>query len=256
LVGADLPETVRSGERLELSLHWSPPAEGQESAGQIKLAWAAAEGRREPASVLETWGPARWVLRAPAAPGSYELVVSRIDVQGAPASVYCGWLARSARACALAPVRVTEAGTAALASFDGEMRLLSADLAAPGSGAETPLTLVPGQSLEVKLVWQAVRPMQEDYTVSIQLVGPDGRLYGQTDTWPVQGTYPTSQWQPSEQVSDPYGVVLDPDAPPGRYRAGVVVYLLATQTRLPVVNDAGEAIDDVAWVGELEVVSR
>jgi hypothetical protein len=98
--------------------------------------------------------------------------------------------------------------------------------------------------------------MDKDYTVSVQLVGPDGRLYGQMDAWPVQGTLPTSQWTPGQRVSDPYQVVLAPDAPPGRYRVGVVVYLLATQTRLPVVDTLGRAIGDIAWLGELEVVDR
>jgi len=48
--------------------------------------------------------------------------------------------------------------------------------------------------------------------------------------------------------------VLAPDAPAGRYRVGVVVYLLATQMRLPLVESSGKVTGDVAWAGELEVV--
>jgi hypothetical protein len=32
-----------------------------------------------------------------------------------------------------------------------------------------------------------------------------------------------------------------------------VVYLLATQTRLPLLDRSGRVIGDIAWVGELEV---
>jgi hypothetical protein len=96
--------------------------------------------------------------------------------------------------------------------------------------------------------------MEEDYTVSVQLIAPDGRLYGQTDAWPVQGTLPTSQWSPGQRIADPYDVTLRADAPPGRYQVGVVVYLLATHTRLPLLDESGRASGDIAIVGELDVV--
>ena len=102
----------------------------------------------------------------------------------------------------------------------------------------------------------ALQSMKEDYTVSVQLVGPDGRLYGQTDSWPVQGTFPTSQWQPRQRVVDSYQVALSPDAPPGAYRVGVVVYLLRTQQRLPILDDAGAVVGDVVWIGDLEVLAN
>ena len=98
--------------------------------------------------------------------------------------------------------------------------------------------------------------MKEDYTVSVQLIGPDGRLWGQTDAWPVQGTLPTSQWSPGQRIADSYTVALSADAPSGRYQVGVVVYLLATQTRLTVVDESGRATGDIVWVGELEVMGE
>jgi hypothetical protein len=67
---------------------------------------------------------------------------------------------------------------------------------------------------------------------------------GQVDSWPVQGTYPTSQWQVGEVVEDKYMVQLAAELPPGQYRLQVGWYLLATLQRLPVVDEAGTAVDD------------
>jgi hypothetical protein len=158
--------------------------------------------------------------------------------------------------CPVARVQVTAAAATALANFDGKMLLAGAEFDLPASSAGALPTLSPGQTMQLTLSWQGLQPMEENYTVSIQLVGPDGRLYGQTDTWPVLGTFPTSQWSPSQRFSDPYQVVLGPDAAPGHYQVGVVVYLLATRTRLPLLDAAGQSTGDIAWLGEFMVVPR
>jgi len=111
----------------------------------------------------------------------------------------------------------------------------------------------PGETVPVALQWRALRAMDEDYTVFVHLVGPDGRLHGQVDAWPVQGSYPTSRWTPGEQVTDLYEVRLAPDAPPGHYRVEVGWYLVATMRRLPIVNVEGQPIGDSFVVGEFDV---
>jgi hypothetical protein len=86
--------------------------------------------------------------------------------------------------------------------------------------------------------------MDEDYTIFVHLLGPDGRLHGQIDQWPVQGTYPTGTWQPDEIVEDRVLVLLNADAPPGTYQLEIGVYLLGNNTRLPIINAEGLPIDD------------
>jgi hypothetical protein len=95
--------------------------------------------------------------------------------------------------------------------------------------------------------------MDDDYTVFVHLVGPDGRLRGQVDRWPVHGSYPTSQWSPGSDVSDPYEIRLDADAPAGEYRVEVGWYLLETMERLRVVDETGEPVADSYVVGRLTV---
>jgi hypothetical protein len=245
LVGADLADGVAAGAPVELTLHWHAD---DAVPGRPALAWIGPQGEQTEVQVLERWGRSRALLQAPPSPGAYRLRLGWVDEDGKPLRARCGWLARPSDACTLATLHVTEAASEALANFDGQMLLREAEM---GVSA-----LRPGQSASLTLHWQGLRPLGEDYTVSVQLIGPDGRLYGQTDAWPVQGTLPTSQWSPGQPIADPYDVTLRADAPPGRYQVGVVVYLLATQTRLPLLDGAGQVVGDMALVGGVNVVGE
>jgi len=124
----------------------------------------------------------------------------------------------------------------ALANFDNQILLTGVEFQAG--------QVQPGQVIPVTLHWQALRRMQADYTVFVHLLGPDGRLHGQVDAWPVQGTYPTSAWQAGENVTDPYLVRLEADAPAGNYQLEIGLYLLGTNTRLNVLGPDGLPVDN------------
>ena len=79
------------------------------------------------------------------------------------------------------------------------------------------------------------------------------QIVGQVDAWPLQGTYPTSQWQPGAIVDDPYEIQLSGEIPPGNYRLQVGLYLLATLRRLPLLDAQGQPVDDKVIVGGLSV---
>jgi hypothetical protein len=85
------------------------------------------------------------------------------------------------------------------------------------------------------------------------LIGPDGKVHGQVDQWPMQGTLPTSSWLAGQTVIDPYVVTLPPDAPSGKYQVEVGWYLLATLRRLAVLDSSGRPSDDHVIVGEFSV---
>jgi hypothetical protein len=265
-----MPEVVVAGTPVELRLHpaasdktvvlATPDANGAagsaESRAHLALTWVDRQGAKIGAVILESWGWTRLLLQNPTSLGEYDLRLGFVDQNGRFLPARCGWLARSSKDCALAVVRVSAAVSSSLANFDGKILLLNAesDLIFPSPDAVS--VLAPGMTVPLTLTWQGLEPVEENYTISVQLVGPDGSLYGQTDTWPVQGTLPTSMWSPGQRFSDPYQVELLPDAPPGRYRLGVVVYLLETQTRLPLLGVSSRPIGDIAWVGEFEVVQR
>jgi hypothetical protein len=113
--------------------------------------------------------------------------------------------------------------------------------------------LQPGGHLFVKLQWQALAPLSEDYTVFVQVLDANDQIVGQVDSWPVQGTFPTSQWQPGHLVNDSYTIPLKAELAPGSYRLIVGWYLLATLQRLPVLNNDGIPIGDSLTVSGLVV---
>jgi hypothetical protein len=96
--------------------------------------------------------------------------------------------------------------------------------------------LAPGKSFDVSLTWQCLAPPDGDKTVFVQLVGPDGRLYGQKDNPPVKGAHLTSAWKAGEVVIDRYALAVAKDAPAGEYRLIAGLYNPTTGKRLPVAE--------------------
>ena len=149
----------------------------------------------------------------------------------------CGWLAIPTTGCVVA--NVTASGVAlpeGAVNFDGQLALLDIEM--------DQSAVAPGDQLPVTITWQGLAKMDADYTVFVQVLDAADKIVGQVDAWPVQGTFPTSQWQPGEIVVDPYLVTLSPDMEPGPYRLHAGLYLLATGQRLPVIDTSGNPIDD------------
>jgi 4-amino-4-deoxy-L-arabinose transferase-like glycosyltransferase len=100
---------------------------------------------------------------------------------------------------------------------------------------------------EVKLTlyWQAVREMDENYTVFTHIVGADGKLAGQKDSWPHDGDYPTSFWMRGEVVKDEYVIPFEGGA--GAYRIEVGLYDAAV-VRLPAVANGARLANDAVII--------
>ena len=101
-------------------------------------------------------------------------------------------------------------------------------------------------TLELALYWKSADAPDDDYTVFSQLIGPDGQVWGQQDNPPQAGRYPTQFWRADDLVIDRYQLQLKPGAPPGDYQLLVGMYHLSTGERLPVVDEAGQAVPDRA----------
>ena len=184
-------------------------------------------------------------FRAPPEDGAYVLRLAFLDETGAPLAAKCGWLAPAANGCPIGSVQVEGEATGDAVNF-GDQVLLT-------DGTIGRAEMRPGEAIDVRLNWRGLKAWEDDYTVTVQLIGPDGRLHGQVDAWPVQGTLPTSTWKAGQTVADRYLVGLQPGAPSGRYRVEVAWYLLQTLRRLPVVDADGRPIDDRFVVGEFVV---
>jgi 4-amino-4-deoxy-L-arabinose transferase-like glycosyltransferase len=99
------------------------------------------------------------------------------------------------------------------------------------------LCLKPGDALQVTLFWEAVAPIDVDYTVFLHMRDEQGETLAQSDGQPLDGHYPTSQWQPGETVAQPLGVNLPRDMATGSYSLYVGLYRLDTMARLPLEDD-------------------
>jgi hypothetical protein len=99
------------------------------------------------------------------------------------------------------------------------------------------LCLTPGDDVQITLFWQALKPVDADYTVFVHLRDEEGATPTQRDGQPFDGLYPTSRWQPGDVVVQPVDMDLPPDLPAGTYKWYVGLYRLETMARFPIQND-------------------
>lgn len=88
----------------------------------------------------------------------------------------------------------------------------------PASGATA------GEELPVRLLWEATARPASDYRVSLRIVDAGERIWSQSDSEPLEGAVPTSQWSRGEAYRDPRRLDLEGGTPPGTYRLQAVAY--------------------------------
>jgi hypothetical protein len=108
----------------------------------------------------------------------------------------------------------------------------------------------PGDVLCLALRWRCLAPLPADYTVFVQLLGPNGLPVCQSDRQPAAGFRPTSGWRSGDVIEDHHGVPLPTNLPPGDYRLIAGLYRADTGARLPA--PAGDFLD----LGTVRVVPR
>jgi len=116
-----------------------------------------------------------------------------------------------------------------------------------------------GESVDLALYWQAMGKVDGEYTVFVHIVGEHTNprtgnpLWGQVDSLPMQGKYPTSSWLAGDSIVDRYTVDVDPQAPAGPYTLEVGLYRASTGERLPVTDGNGQALGDRVILAHLTV---
>jgi len=237
LMGIDAPAAAAPGSKIETTLYWLlPPGLSDPITADIcsnELCSSPAQIQLNPATrpasrLIETHA----TFNAPTSTGQLPLWIKLDDQEAA-----CGWWSSPSPTCKAAEIKIEGSPLAADAiNFDNQITLESLKIETPAAS--------PGQTVIVTATWRGLRPMESDYTVFIHLLGPDGIVHGQVDTWPAQGTLPTTQWPINEPIADRFEVRVPDDAPPGEYKVEAGWYLLATLDRLPVLDANGVAIDD------------
>ncbi|MBM3130064.1 MAG: hypothetical protein FJ009_15755 [Chloroflexi bacterium] len=119
------------------------------------------------------------------------------------------------------PVDATLAGQIRLRAFDCDARAANV--------------------FRVTLYWHALARPARAATVFVHLYDADGKLWSQQDNAPVNGTYPTLEWQADQVIVDEYVLVLPADAPAGKYFVHIGMYDSQTHERLIVLDAHGKA---------------
>ncbi len=249
LLGADLPPTLvltpptspvltlywQAGEAI--SQNYQISVRLMDSSGQEAAVWSGPPARGlYPSS---NWRPGElirdpWTLDLaqaprPVAPGRYTIAVAvvKAGTKQEVGQAMLGEIEVIDRLRLFTPPAITHRVDARLGQ---SIALLGYDL------VQAPLT--GGARFKLKLYWQALTPIPTNYTVFVQVLGPDGTVVGQHDGVPAGGVLPTTAWSAGEIVPDRHLVDFS-TIQNGDYRLIVGMYDPATGARLPITDTTG-----------------
>jgi hypothetical protein len=110
-----------------------------------------------------------------------------------------------------------------------------------------------GDEVRLTLEWEATQDIGEPYKVFVHVLGQNGLPVAQQDNEPLNGTYPTTRWGRGDRVTDPYAFSLPRGLPPGEYRVEVGLYRISDLSRLPVLDEEGNVMDDKVFLEPIVV---
>ena len=120
------------------------------------------------------------------------------------------------------------------ADFGGCIALLGYEL---GQAA-----VQPGDSLYLMLFWQALTDVGEDYSLTVALVGEDGKAVGEERFSPLVRAYPTSHWAAGEVWRGQYNFTVPIEAQPGQARL-----------QIGLVDESGRPLGERVSLASLEI---
>jgi len=130
------------------------------------------------------------------------------------------------------------------ALLGGHIRLL---------GFNAPTNARPGQPYVLTLYWQAEGDVQEDYTGSVQLLDPCGKLVAQHDSITGDGFDPSSLWLPGRPTAERQQLELPLDLKPGMYTLITLLYRLSNMQRLPVMLNTGPSVNNAVVLSQVQL---
>ncbi|MFO7285169.1 MAG: hypothetical protein DIU53_016085 [Thermobifida fusca] len=112
----------------------------------------------------------------------------------------------------------------------------------------------PGDKITVTVHWAVERPMDSDFSVTVQVIDEANRVVAQHDSQPFDGALPTSRWQPGATIALPAALRLPDTLPDGPLRLLVALYDPTTPDlpRLPITLPTGDVAPE-GFFGPLDV---
>lgn len=274
LLGWDIDrDTLRQGETAHLTLYLSAPRELSDyympylRLGDRFYRWTTDSRLNTP-----WWEPGevvieRYEVTVPfgTPPGDYPLVLGISNVsQGQDLSLSHGATTVTLPSLHVKPAEIAppdDVLAAALANVNSRIVLLGGRASTRGRTVKAPwtepLTVRPGDSIQVWLDWRALMAVDQPYTVFVHLIDSAGRPWAQHDYTPLGGAFPTFLWIPrwieGQMVSDPYKLTLPLDAPPGDYLIEVGMYGMTSLRRAYHFDPAGNLAGDRYILGAVRV---
>ncbi len=249
LIGAGQERTsVDAGDSVHLELGWQ--VKQPNANAQIALVGADGTSISSQTYALTSesgqtvLGQYNYLVDADTPGGDYAVVVSLVGGDGQPQgeAAEIGRLTVRPVAVNLQPPPI---GHPLSATLGDRVTLAGYDIAQP--------SVKPGSTVDLTLYWHPQGRLDKSLKVFTHVVGPDGKIVGQLDTIPVEGSRPTTGWRPGEYIADRYVIPLDRNAAPGQYRIEVGLYDAATGERLPVRVDGAAVPGDQVFLGPLDV---
>jgi len=130
-------------------------------------------------------------------------------------------------------------------NFGGQIELIGYDM--------DRRALSPGESLTLTLHWRGLKPMAKNYSVFAHVRGAGETLWGQSDSWPLDGAAPTAAWAPNQIVADIRVLPLKFDTPPGVYDVEVGLYD-ERGVRLQLLLPDGRLTDNFVYLSKIRVL--
>lgn len=135
-------------------------------------------------------------------------------------------------------------------NFDNKAELLGYDV---GRGR-----VRAGEAIAITLYWRCLGRMEHNYTLSVQVLGPDYRSYGGVNLYPGRGNFATSLWEIGDTFKETYWIPIASDVPApvmGRIKAALF-RADSAQEHLPVLDPQGQIADRSAVFGRIKIVPR
>jgi hypothetical protein len=229
----ELPTTIAQGERLAFTIRWlilSPFAQDVPFTLTVET-----DGNRAPVTLWQgqpvhnTYPISKWHPNEP--------VLDRYNVQ-VPPDLPAGQYRLMYRVAYAEAFSVPLTVTGVDRSFTPPISAHKTDLRFGDSLALIGYEITPaeGGQVTVKLVWQALKTPERDYTIFVHLEKPDGVLFSQVDRPPQR---PTSQLIEGEVITETYTM---PAPESGDYHFSVGLYLPNSGLRLPLTDMSGSAV--------------
>jgi hypothetical protein len=114
----------------------------------------------------------------------------------------------------------------------------------------------PGETISVTLYWQALAPMQLDYSVFIHLTSTSGEIPVKNDSFPYTSPKRTRRWTMGQVMKEVRALVIPDYVLPGLYDIDMGVFSVNTGDRLPIVAPDGHYISEQMTLVQVRVEKK